>query len=188
MSAGDEKTALRREIKALEKELTKEYIAESDEGIFSRMVSLPEYKNCGELFCYFSAGREVSTLELIKKALSDGKTVALPEALDGGVMIFRRIPDTDSLRPGKFGIMVPDGQCGTILPGADALAVVPGMCFGEDCRRLGRGGGYYDRWLAGKNIFTVGLCREKFMRETVPAEGYDVTVCAVVTEARVVRA
>ena len=188
MSAGEEKTALRREIRALEKKLTKEYISESDEGIFSRLVSLPEYKKCGELFCYFSAGQEVSTMALITKALSDGKTVALPEALDGGVMIFRRIPDTDRLRPGKFGIMVPDGQCGTISPGADALAVVPGMCFGEDCRRLGRGGGYYDRWLAGKNIFAVGLCREKLMRKTVPADGFDVTVRAVVTEVRVVRA
>ena len=188
MNAEDEKAALRLEIKAREKELAEEYIAESDERIFSRVLSLPEYEKCVELFCYFSSGREVSTRKLIKKALSDGKTVALPEAMSGGAMIFRRIRDTDSLCQGKFGIMVPDGQCGIILPDADALAVVPGMCFGENCRRLGRGGGYYDRWLAEKNINTVGLCREKLMRATVPVDRYDVTVRAVVTEERVVRA
>lgn len=62
------------------------------------------------------------------------------------------------------------------------LTLVPALCYDRSCVRLGFGGGYYDRWLAGYRGFTVGFCRDALLQDRVPAQSHDRRVDLVLTE------
>jgi len=69
------------------------------------------------------------------------------------------------------------------LPDAIDLILVPGVAFSKDHHRLGRGGGFFDRLLAGRaaNAFKLGICFSFQVFDTIPTEGHDIVMNAVVT-------
>jgi len=69
------------------------------------------------------------------------------------------------------------------LPDAIDLILVPGVAFSKDHHRLGRGGGFFDRVLAGRaaNAFKLGICFSFQVFDTIPTEGHDIVMNAVVT-------
>ncbi len=60
--------------------------------------------------------------------------------------------------------------------------IVPGVAFTQAGARLGRGKGFYDRWLEGRGVFKLGVCFSAQVVEAVPREGHDVRMDGVVTE------
>ena len=88
------------------------------------------------------------------------------------------------LSPGKFGIPEPPPD----FPAADrdgiSLAVVPCLAADEDAWRLGRGGGYYDRFLEGFSGDTVLVCPEALVLPRVPREEWDRKCGRLITEDR----
>ena len=68
------------------------------------------------------------------------------------------------------------------MPQSGDLILVPALAYDRAGRRLGRGGGYYDRFLARVDCCTVGLIRAAFLLDALPAEWNDVPVSAVITE------
>ena len=91
------------------------------------------------------------------------------------------IYDAQSLSAGAYGIMEP--QYGEPCRAEESeLRVVPGVAFAEDGRRLGRGKGYYDRYLSRAELraFTVGVCYGCQLRDDIPAEPHDKKVDMVV--------
>ena len=166
--------------------LDAEYIRSSDRGLFENFVSLEEYERAKTIFAYISCGREPDTVEILNRALADGKTVALPESLPGGIMKARRINSLSELVPGRFGIPAPPEGAEEIAPEDVDLIIVPAVTFDECGRRMGRGGGYYDRYLAASPAFSVGLAREELLT-SVPTEEHDMAVACLVTEKTVRR-
>ena len=88
------------------------------------------------------------------------------------------------------------GFSGPLKAGLDAGGVAFGGCLagGQEAGldgglgfRLGQGGGYYDRFLSGRDLFSVGLARDALMLEEVPREAHDCAVRCLVTESRVLR-
>lgn len=71
----------------------------------------------------------------------------------------------------------------TVTP---ALFLVPGVAFYTDGVRLGRGKGYYDRYLENHNGLKIGLCFEFQILEELPQEDHDVLMDYLVTEKRVI--
>ena len=69
-----------------------------------------------------------------------------------------------------------------LLPQPGDLMLVPALAYDRAGRRLGHGGGYYDRFLARVDCCTVGLIRAAFLLDALPAEWNDVPVSAVITE------
>jgi len=71
------------------------------------------------------------------------------------------------------------------LPEAIDLILVPGVAFSKDNHRLGRGGGFFDRLLAGRaaNAFKLGICFSFQVFDTIPTEGHDIVMNAVITNA-----
>lgn len=71
------------------------------------------------------------------------------------------------------------------LPDAIDLILVPGVAFSKDHHRLGRGGGFFDRLLAGRaaNAFKIGVCFAFQVLDSIPTEGHDVAMDAVITNA-----
>lgn len=161
--------------------LSEQYIIDSDDAITRRLCSLPEYKNARVIFAYYSVGREVSTHKLLRTALNDGRKVALPLSGSDGMMSFHLISSLDGLRSGKFGIPEPVGG-EEALPTAEDIIIVPALCCDKNNARLGHGGGYYDRYLAGKPCFSVCLCRKKLLEEHIPTQETDNKVSIVITD------
>lgn len=177
----EQKRILRREKERQTASLSPEYIKESDSIIAEKLLNLRELKNAETVFLYYSVGREVSTASLIEKLLDEGRSVALPVSGNNGVMSFYPVIGKDMLRPGKFGIPEPPATR-EIRPGAKDIIIVPALCCDRYGNRLGHGAGYYDRYLAHSEAFSVCLCRKALLEEKLPTEDTDIAVSLVLSD------
>ena len=80
------------------------------------------------------------------------------------------------------GILEPKADCALVTPADIDFAVVPCLSFDRRGRRLGQGGGYYDRLLPQLSCLTCLICRERLMSEAVPTEEHDRRCTLYVTE------
>jgi len=176
------KDELRNQIREEIASLPDGYIADSDRGLFLQVTSLEEFIYSRNIFIYHSFGREPDTLEIILAALSVGKTVTIPYCIRKGVMQARVIYDLDDLRPGSLGIPMPLDTSWTIAPGKLDLVIVPALTYDVAGYRLGHGGGHYDRYLADVTAYTIGLARDRLIKEKLPRESHDIAVKCVMTE------
>lgn len=99
---------------------------------------------------------------------------------------FFRVDSPDELSPAAWNAAIREPQAAGSLvpPAAIELIIVPGLAFTRRGLRLGRGGGFYDRYLArldGKCV-KLGVCFDVQLLETLPVEPHDQRVDAVVTE------
>lgn len=106
---------------------------------------------------------------------------------DAGTMVAVAVTSLDEgIVTGRHGLREP--AQGTVIDPTDlGVVIVPGLAFDEAGNRLGRGGGFYDRFLATTPAFRIGVCFEVQLVPSVPAGPLDVPMDAVVTERRVIR-
>jgi 5-formyltetrahydrofolate cyclo-ligase len=101
------------------------------------------------------------------------------------------VSDPGALVRGKFGILEPPAHARAIAPAAlgGALVCVPGLAFGIEGQRLGRGGGHYDRFLAALSpeAVTVGLAYSFQLLDRVPEGPSDRRLNFIVTESALYR-
>lgn len=177
-----DKKALRAQKRSELETLPQSYIDESDAAIEAKLLSLPEYIAAKRVFVYFSIGNEVKTQGVISHALAVGKLVALPVCEADGKMSFRLISSLNELTLGKFGIPEPSPDAPELTPQAGDIMIVPALCCDTHGSRLGHGAGYYDRYLAEYECFTVCLCRKRMLESVIPTEPTDIAVSLVLTE------
>jgi 5-formyltetrahydrofolate cyclo-ligase len=104
------------------------------------------------------------------------KLVAYPRVGEDGMTFFF----SSEFRVGPLGVNEPLG--GRIASHPD-LVLVPGLAFDATGARLGRGKGFYDRWLAANAaVPALGVCFKCQILETLPLESHDTRVNAIVTE------
>lgn len=177
-----DKAQLRAAIRAQMHALTKAQREESDTKLFSRFLMLPEVERAEHILLYYGVGQEPDTVRLIGSLLDRGKVVALPRCLPNGGMEARRV-ERETVLTGCFhGIPEPGEECPCLLKMKLDFILTPGLAFDAACRRLGQGGGYYDRYLEHFFGQTVALCRDIFLLEAVPAGPQDHPVGLVLTE------
>jgi 5-formyltetrahydrofolate cyclo-ligase len=121
--------------------------------------------------------------------MASGRGIALPYVrVDGGMGIGRRWSLCTDLVPGPYGTMDPaDRLKDNVRIGQAGAVVCPGVAFDADGRRLGRGGGHYDRFLRqvkGRAQIIGGAFDCQISEAPLPAEEHDVPMDAVVTERR----
>ena len=97
-------------------------------------------------------------------------------------MELRAVESLDRLVQGAYGILEPAPECPRLMPDQVDFAVLPCLSCSRAGHRLGKGGGYYDRFLAAYRGSAVLLCREQLLREDIPVEPHDMSVPWVVTE------
>lgn len=180
----DEKRRLRRRIRELEEGLTQDQRIHSDACLQKRFLELDAVARTETLLLYDSMGTEVDTHFLMYTLWNQGKRVVLPCCLPDHQMV-GRVYAPDCLRQHPYGMWEPAKECEAVAPEDIDLVLVPAVCYDRSGMRLGRGGGYYDRYLAEYRGMTVGLCREWLLQETIPAEEWDRPVGMVLTEQRV---
>ena len=182
MTKQEEKKDLRRRMKELEAQLSDRYKKASDRGICAHLLAMPEYQAADTVFCFVGTAKEIDTSLILEHALTAGKRLCVPLCTAPGIMELREIRSLDDLTPGAYGIMEPNTDCPIVNTDDVDFAILPCLTCNHAGQRLGKGGGYYDRFLSHYRSGTVLLCREKLIREEIPVEPHDYPVPWVLTE------
>ncbi|HEY3348005.1 MAG TPA: 5-formyltetrahydrofolate cyclo-ligase [Nitrospirota bacterium] len=160
-------------------------------AIGERLLSLPEYKDARVIMFYISYRSEVATRPIIESALKAGKRVVVPK-VDRKTRRLRLFEISDlqkDLEAGYMGIYEPvEKHAVPFAPEGLDLIIMPGVGFDAECRRIGYGGGYYDKLLEEISPRTklVAVAFEVQMMDKVPSEEHDRRVHRIITESRVV--
>ena len=183
MTVKEIKKQMRSELLKLSIQLDPVYTRQADRQIRGHLLSLPEYKSAGTIFCFVGTAGEINTSPFLAQALADGKRVAVPLCTGRRTMQARQIRSLDDLHPGFSGIPEPDRNAPVIEPDQIDLAVIPCVSCSHDGSRLGHGGGYYDVYFnTRQKMHTVLICREAMVRNNIPEEPHDRTFRTVITE------
>lgn len=133
------------------------------------------------LLLYNSLPDEVPTQELIDEFVSEGKTVLLPRVISATEMQLCRYTGPDDLKQGAYGIMEPVSEVFTNYQQIEA-AIIPGMAFDRQGHRLGRGKGYYDRFLPLlTNTYKIGVCYPSRLLDEIPVDDHDIMMDEVIS-------
>ena len=155
--------------------MTEAEIAEKSEALARLFLESEEYRSARSIYGYLPYNQEVRTVSMLEQAIRDGKRVAVPKCY-GDDMRFIWMEDLSMVEKGYAGIPEPiaDG------PAADdptALVLMPGLAFDPEGRRIGYGGGFYDRFLAAEpNHPTLALCYDFQMLQELETEEFDIPV------------
>ena len=183
-------------------------LSSQSQKINQKIIDSDEYKKASEIYAYMALSDEVDLTEVIKQAMKDGKKVALPKIISktDGIMQFFYLDSQKALTQqtsnGAYGILEPDEN----LPAAPdpvlkTLILVPGRAFTKDGDRLGRGKGYYDRYLTQGlgmgpfeslrdhghrlrdhgNVTIAGVCFDFQIKKSLPVDDRDVKMDIVYT-------
>jgi 5-formyltetrahydrofolate cyclo-ligase len=154
--------------------------------IQEKLFKLDAYRNARTVCFFVGMDEEVNTVPMIEKSLSSGKRVLLPLSdLENKELKWYEVRDLRSeLSSGALGILEPNAQAREADAADAECVVVPGLAFDSKNRRLGRGAGFYDRFLARlpKRARKVGLAFSFQVLADVPHETHDHAVDEVLTE------
>jgi 5-formyltetrahydrofolate cyclo-ligase len=153
------------------------------QAICARLGSHQAWKNAKAVLFYMPIAGEPDIWPLATEALQSGKTIALPR-YSGGEDPYhvRQVQNlTQDLERGQFGIMEPCDACPILDVKLLDFVLVPGIGFGPEGQRLGRGKGYYDRLLAKALGIKCGVAFDWQITASIPTESHDVLVNCIVT-------
>lgn len=188
-------------MRARNRSLTTAVRAEASERIFARVERTAAFSaaRCVALFC--ALGDEPATEDALARWSGEARRVVVPR-VEGDMMQFYDY-NPSALCTGAFGIMEPvvveathgvDGEAvgettvvvaPTLCHPADIdLIVVPGVAFTAEGARMGRGKGFYDKYLsqAGFRAAKIGVCYAHQLVPVLPVEAHDVAMDRVVTD------
>jgi 5-formyltetrahydrofolate cyclo-ligase len=188
MSPSAQKQTIRKSILAQREQLPADTRAAYSAAITERLLQLPEYRQAGTVLGYMNFGAEFASELWVARVLADGKRLALPKVnrhtnhLD---LYWVEDPE-NQLAAGLWGIREPVVERCERLdnPNEVEFALLPGVAFTRDGARLGYGGGFYDKLLAGMTQRPVLVAAAFAMQivEQLPQEATDIKVEWIITE------
>jgi 5-formyltetrahydrofolate cyclo-ligase len=163
--------------------------AERSAAIAGRLALTDAWNRADTVLCFLSMPHELDTAAMISGARAGGKTVAVPRVEVSDIRFVVMPPDAADLPRDPWGIPEPDPAWRPVdlAYAAHVLVAVPGLAFDRQGNRLGRGKGYYDRFLAGarlaaKSIVALGVCFSEQLVDEVPNGERDQRIDGAVTE------
>lgn len=184
------KRQTRKRIREVLAQMPPEAAARQSRSACEALMGLPEFGRARVVMLYLPIPGEVDTGRIVARAWQDGKTVLLPKVLSArGDMIavaYRTVDDPMVL--GRYNIQEPAGDEPWPVDRIDFI-VVPALAYDRLGNRLGKGGGYYDRFLAqpGMRATACGLAFTEQVIESVCAEAHDRKIPLLVTDQEVLR-
>ncbi len=176
------KSELRKEIKSRKRQYSSSQLEELSLSVLSRLSQNERLQEAHTVLMYYSLPDEVNTHAYIDSLVEQGKRVLLPVVIDVENMIIREYTGKQDLREGAYHIQEPIGK---IFPKEKyqeiEVGIIPGMGFDNMGNRLGRGKGYYDRFLKEvPDMYKIGICFEFQKVEAVPTEQTDVRMNEII--------
>jgi 5-formyltetrahydrofolate cyclo-ligase len=186
------KRALRARVLAARDALEPADRSAAAQAIVQRITALPAYRTARALLVTLPFGSEWDTRPLVGIALAATKTIVLPRVNTRTRMLeLHAIADpTMDVVPGHLGIPEPRVSCPLVAHAEIDVVIVPGVAFDAAGRRLGYGGGYYDRLLPllSPDVPRIAGAFELQVIAEVPAAPHDLRVDCIATETRLIRA
>ena len=167
------KNELRQTVLKQMKKLSGKEKEQADNWLTQHLLNSAAYQKAQVIATYLSMPHEVSTAAFIEQAQLDGKRVLVPKTYGQGRMIFVNY-DESHLQKSSFGLMEPMSEEAVEKTEID-LIHVPGVVFNSQGFRIGYGGGYYDRYLAGYTGASISTIYAVQQAEFTPAQ-HDVAV------------
>jgi 5-formyltetrahydrofolate cyclo-ligase len=185
------KRALRDALTGARDALDPGFRARASRAIASRIEALAAYREAHVVLLTLPYRSEWDAMLLVRAALAAGKVVGAPR-VDTTARMLQPLRIADAIgdvEPGYRGIPEPRADCAPVVLESVDWVLVPGIAFDEAGRRLGYGGGYYDRLLpllppAAARV--AGAFEAQIVAE-VPAAAHDAAVDWIVTEERLIR-
>ncbi len=176
-----DKKELRNKIRNMKRQFTSEELGELSLTVISRLKKHYAFRNSHTVLLYYSMPDEVNTHKLVDEMILEGKKVLLPVVTDNENMEIREYHSKDDLIEGSaYHIMEPVGKRFENYKEIE-LAIIPGMSFDQKGNRLGRGKGYYDRFLSKiPSAYKIGICFDFQKTTEVPTEPTDIKVDEVI--------
>lgn len=185
------KKELRQHIRQLKKRYSSSQLEELSQPIIDRLR--PQLAEAQVILAYYSLPDEPCTHQLIDDLVAKGKLVLLPKVLDATTMELRCYNGPQDLVESSLHIMEPSGAPFTDYSLID-VALIPGIAFDTQGHRLGRGRGYYDRFLCKMDTCTkrddaiptahrarlFGICFDFQKVDSVPVDINDISVDMVI--------
>ena len=172
-----DKKELRSTIKTLKKQHTKEQLLEQSEVILSKLEQHPAFQKAHIVMIYSALPDEVQTEAFLEKWRHE-KKIILPTVV-GDDIIPVELAENTGFAVGDFNILEPQNEPYT---GDYDLIVVPGVAFDRKGNRIGRGRGYYDRFLCKHlNVKRIGICFDFQLVDEVPVEDNDIKMDEVIS-------
>jgi 5-formyltetrahydrofolate cyclo-ligase len=196
------KKNLRRDMKKRLAELPSFSFQDEGSAAGTLLAGHSLWQKAVSVLLFLSIDREIDTGPLLDLAFCGGKKVFVPRVEGENLRFCRIASPAGPWVCGPFGIREPPAP-GTEAPGFPALIIVPGLAFDREGRRLGRGGGYYDRFLAGldekkpagggpghagaKPEYSVaGLCLDCQIVDQVPVDEHDRKMDMICTGTKII--
>jgi 5-formyltetrahydrofolate cyclo-ligase len=185
-----EKAHLREELLLQRLGFPVEQRAELSFRASDRLLRLPILVQASTIAFYAAVGSEADPSSAIEACQVAGKRVVFPRISGEGRVLDFASATLDELVPGAHRTREPPAVAPSVSLGEIDCIVVPGVAFDVHCRRLGRGGGFYDATLAAfaTRASRVGFAFDAQIVPVVPSEGHDIPMDVVVTDARVLHA
>ena len=183
----EKKARVRREVNLIRKAMAADAVALKSRAIGKKLAEFDEFASAGCIMLYHPFDNEVYLDNVIEECLSAGKTVLLPrcEPIDRSMDACRIMNITTDLVPGTYEVMEPAAR----IPASNNLGlidvcVVPGVAFDRQCNRMGRGAGYYDKFLARLEPRTlkIAVAFTQQIVESVPHSDHDIKMDMIITE------
>lgn len=166
------KSEIRKEVRRRIAELTDEQRRDAADSIFARIESTEQFGRAHCIALYASLPDEVPTQAVIERWAAT-KRVVLPR-VEGEIMRFYDY-DPQTMSRGSFGIDEPEaaGEC---LPAEIDIIIIPARAFTRSRVRLGRGKGFYDRYMSQSDFraHKVGVAFRCQIFDTLPFEPHDI--------------
>ena len=180
------KRSVRRAVLDLRDATSPEERAVKAAAIAALCLELPDIAAARVVMAFWSFGSEVPTLPIIEALIAAGKEVALPRIADGDLQVRGWAPG-DPMTEAPFGALEPAGGR-LVPPGELDVVLTPAVAFDRGGRRIGYGGGFYDRFFPKTNAVRVGVAMAlQVVDEALPAGHFDLPVQFVVTEDELIR-
>ena len=176
------KYSLRTAVKQRLRSMSPAARREESEVLWRRLIAHPAFRVATHVMLFHGLPDEPQTSEWLERILPLGKKVWLPVVVGDEIEV-RRYDGPQSLREGAFGILEPTGAPLEDLSLLE-LIVVPGVAFDAEGHRLGRGRGYYDRFLSrlpDASVPTLGCCFACQLLPAVLVEPFDRPVSEVIS-------
>lgn len=179
-----EKLHIRQEVHSQKKKLlTEEFKKSQSEAVFAKIERMNDFIKAETVLMYWSLSDELPTHDFIRK-WSQSKIILLPVVKEHHMSI-RPFKSAEALEKGQLGVMQPGMSSQDYLAMAD-LVILPGVAFDRSKRRLGRGKGYYDRYLKKNKRPKWGIGFDFQLYENIPSASFDVKMDKIVTASEII--
>lgn len=178
------KTALRRQMRTLRRDVTPERRAVDSAAICRRILARADVKAARAarrpVAVYLASSEEIDLAPLIAALRAEAIPVAAPRW--NGTCYDLALLDGMVLVTGPHGILEPPPEAPAVTPAEIGVWILPGLAFTETGGRLGYGGGWYDRFLAvaAAGAITLGVAYPFQVVDKLPHEIHDRPIDAVV--------